>query len=45
VVIISVVCGAILFGVVGLLLAVPAVVCVKITLEHYYAEPVARGPG
>lgn len=45
VVIISFVCGAILFGVVGLLLAVPAVVCVKITLEHYYAEPVARGPG
>ena len=41
VVIISFVCGAILFGVVGLLLAVPAVVCVKITLEHYYAEPVA----
>ncbi len=41
VVIISFVCGAILFGVVGLLLAVPVVVCVKITLEHYYAEPVA----
>lgn len=41
IVIISFVCGAILFGVVGLLLAVPAVVCVKITLEHYYAEPVA----
>jgi predicted PurR-regulated permease PerM len=41
VIIISFVCGAILFGVVGLLLAVPAAVCVKITLEHYYAEPVA----
>ncbi len=41
VIIISFVCGAILFGVVGLLLAVPAVVCVKVTLEHYYAEPVA----
>ncbi len=41
IVIISFVCGAILFGVVGLLLAVPVVVCVKITLEHYYAEPVA----
>jgi predicted PurR-regulated permease PerM len=44
VVIISFVCGAILFGVVGLLLAVPAVVCVKITLEHYYAEPVVAEP-
>src|SRR5579862_9871925 len=41
VIIISFVCGAILFGVVGLLLAVPAVVCVKVTLEQYYAEPVA----
>ena len=34
------VCGAMLFGVVGLLLAVPAAVCIKITLEHYYAEPI-----
>jgi predicted PurR-regulated permease PerM len=42
VVIISFVCGAILFGVVGLLLAVPVAVCIKITLEHYYAEPIAR---
>lgn len=40
VVIISFVCGAILFGVVGLLLAVPAAVCIKITLEQYYAEPI-----
>lgn len=40
VVIISFVCGAILFGIVGLLLAVPVAVCIKITLEHYYAEPV-----
>ncbi|MBO0737628.1 MAG: AI-2E family transporter [Alphaproteobacteria bacterium] len=40
VVIISFVCGAILFGVVGLLLAVPVAVCIKITLEHYYAEPI-----
>jgi predicted PurR-regulated permease PerM len=40
VVIISFVCGAMLFGVVGLLLAVPVVVCVKTALEHYYAEPV-----
>ena len=42
VVIISFVCGAILFGVVGLLIAVPVVVCIKTTLEHYYAEPIAR---
>jgi len=34
------VCGAMLFGVVGLLLAVPAAVCIKIILEHYYAEPI-----
>jgi predicted PurR-regulated permease PerM len=42
IVIISFVCGAMLFGVVGLLLAVPVVVCVKTALEHYYAEPIAR---
>jgi predicted PurR-regulated permease PerM len=42
VIIISFVCGAILFGVVGLLIAVPVAVCIKITLTHYYAEPVAR---
>jgi predicted PurR-regulated permease PerM len=41
IVIISFVCGAILFGVVGLLLAVPVAVCIKTTLEHYYAEPIA----
>lgn len=40
VVIISFVCGAILFGVVGLLLAVPVAVCIKTTLEQYYAEPI-----
>jgi predicted PurR-regulated permease PerM len=32
--------GGILFGIVGLLLAVPIAACVKITLEQYYAEPV-----
>ena len=42
VVIISFVCGAILFGVVGLLIAVPVAVCIKITLQHYYAEPIAE---
>jgi predicted PurR-regulated permease PerM len=41
VVIISFVCGAILFGVVGLLIAVPIAVCIKITLQNYYAEPVS----
>ena len=30
-----------LFGVVGLLLAVPVAVCIKTTLDHYYAEPIA----
>lgn len=45
VVIIAFVCGAMLFGVVGLLLAVPVVVCVKISLEHYYAEPISPGTG
>jgi predicted PurR-regulated permease PerM len=47
VVIICFVCGAILFGVVGLLLAVPIAVCIKVTLQQYYAEPIAdseRGP-
>lgn len=42
VIIVSFVCGAILFGVVGLLIAVPVAVCIKIALTHYYAEPVAR---
>jgi predicted PurR-regulated permease PerM len=32
--------GAMLFGIVGLLLAVPMAVCIKIALEHYYAEPI-----
>jgi predicted PurR-regulated permease PerM len=41
VVIMAFVCGAMLFGVVGLLLAVPVAVCLKTTLEHYYAEPIA----
>jgi len=40
VVIMSFVCGAILFGVVGLLIAVPVAVCIKVTLEEYYAEPI-----
>jgi predicted PurR-regulated permease PerM len=44
VVIMLFVCGAMLFGIVGLLLAVPAAVCLKITLMHYYAEPIADKP-
>jgi predicted PurR-regulated permease PerM len=36
----SFVCGVMLFGIVGLLLAVPVAVCIKATLEHYYAEPI-----
>ncbi len=36
------VCGAMLFGVVGLLLAVPTAMCIRIALEHYYAEPIQR---
>lgn len=39
------VCGAALFGAIGLLLAVPAAVTLKITLQHYYAEPIVKtGP-
>jgi predicted PurR-regulated permease PerM len=44
VVIFAFVCGAMLFGVIGLLLAVPAAVCLKVTLQHYYAEPI-KGAG
>jgi predicted PurR-regulated permease PerM len=44
VVILAFVCGAMLFGILGLLLAVPAAVSIKTTLEHYYAEP-ARPEG
>jgi predicted PurR-regulated permease PerM len=45
VVIAGFICGAMLFGIVGLLLAVPTAVCVKITLEHYYAEPIKPEKG
>lgn len=40
VVIFCFVSGAMLFGVIGLLLAVPTAVCLRITLQHYYAEPI-----
>lgn len=44
VIIIGFVVGAMLFGVVGLLLAVPTAVVIKTALGHYYAEPI-RGRG
>jgi predicted PurR-regulated permease PerM len=42
VVIFAFICGAMLFGVIGLLLAVPAAAAIKIVLTHYYAEPIER---
>jgi len=45
VVIFAFVAGAMLFGVIGLLLAVPTAVCIRIVLQHYYAEPVKPEPG
>lgn len=35
--------GAVLFGIIGLLLAVPTAATIRIILEHYYAEPIAAG--
>lgn len=40
VVIFSFVCGAMLFGIVGLLLAVPTAATIRIVLTRYYAEPI-----
>jgi predicted PurR-regulated permease PerM len=42
VVIFAFVSGAMLFGAMGLILAVPTAVCLRITLQEYYAEPIAR---
>lgn len=36
--------GAMLFGIIGLLLAVPVAGCIKLVLTIYYAEPVESGP-
>lgn len=36
-------CGLMLFGAIGLLLAVPTAVVIKTALRHYYAEPIAEG--
>jgi predicted PurR-regulated permease PerM len=33
----------VLFGILGLILAVPAAVCLRIALQHYYNEPIANG--
>lgn len=41
VVIFGFVIGAMLFGIIGLVLAVPTAACIKLVLERYYAEPVA----
>ncbi len=43
VIIFAFVIGAMLFGIIGLLLAVPTSACVVIILEYYYAEPIAPG--
>lgn len=40
VVIFGFVTGAMLFGIIGLLLAVPTAACAKLVLERYYAEPI-----
>lgn len=43
VVIFGFIIGAMLFGIIGLLLAVPTAACIKVILEHYYAEPIVPG--
>ena len=43
-IIFSFIVGASLFGIIGLLLAVPTAACIIIVLGHYYAEPTAREP-
>ena len=42
VIMLSFVLGAVLFGIVGLILAVPIAACMKIVLEAYYSEPIAE---
>lgn len=41
IVIFGFVVGVILFGIIGLVLAVPTAACIKLILEEYYAEPIA----
>lgn len=45
VVIFGFVVGAVMFGVIGLLLAVPTAASIKLILSHYYAEPIAPEAG
>jgi predicted PurR-regulated permease PerM len=40
VVIFSMLCGAMLFGIMGVLLAVPVAATIRIVLKRYYAEPI-----
>lgn len=42
VVMLAFVCGAVLFGVIGLILAVPVAACTKIVLDAYYSEPIVE---
>ncbi len=39
------VCGGVLFGIIGLILAVPVAACTKIVLEAYYSEPIVDRDG
>ncbi|MBV8523735.1 MAG: AI-2E family transporter [Acetobacteraceae bacterium] len=43
VIILGFVCGGILFGAIGLLLAVPVLSTFNLVLQQYYAEPIAPG--
>jgi predicted PurR-regulated permease PerM len=43
VVIFSFVIGVVLFGIIGLLLAVPTAASIRLILQHYYAEPIEPG--
>ncbi len=43
VIIFGFVVGSMLFGIIGLLLAVPAAACITIILQYYYSEPIAPG--
>ncbi len=43
VVIFAFIVGAVLFGVIGLLLAVPVAATIRLILDHYYSEPIAPG--
>ena len=42
VILFSFVLGAVLFGIIGLILAVPVAACIKIVLQAYYSDPIAE---